>query len=141
MQHFRKSIAPKRLADIVQMSQQCAIFAALLQYKSTHGTNTLEHPNVFFMGYNAVGRLYNLFVGHEPVSTQSIIKNIFQSNLPYIESSEELDTPKIEIRDSIKNTYFKSYPVERECLGKSMLIGLTFTKLRLLKTDKIQYPK
>lgn len=135
IQHFRKSVTPKRIPEIIQMSQQCAILLALLQYKSSRETNDMrQQPNVFFMGYNAVGRLHDLFVGNEATSNQSIITSILHGSciFPSSNSIQALECSNIEIGDAIKNTYFKSYPVERECLGKSMLMGLTFIQLGLL---------
>lgn len=142
MQHFRKAVSPKRVAEIIQMSQQWAILVALLQYKSAHRTADPKQPKVFFMGYSSVGRLYDLFVGREAISTQSIIINILNSCCisPRTDSIQSHENPSIEFSDEIKNTYFKSYPVERECLGKSMLIGLTFIQLGLLRANKKTFP-
>lgn len=132
LQHFRKAITPKRIAEIVQMSQQLAILVTLLQNKNSHVEKT--QPNVFSMNYSIVARLYDLFVGREAISTENIIRNILYNTNK--NSEEILDLLQIELNDSVKKTYFKSYPVERECLGKSMLIGLTFIRLGLLKTNK-----
>lgn len=132
LQHFRKAIAPKRIAEIVQMSQQLAILVTLLQNNNSHVEK--KQPNVFSMNYSIVARLYDLFVGHEAISTENIIRNIlYNSNKS---SEESLDSLPIELNDNVKKTYFKSYPVERECLGKALLIGLTFIRLGLLKTNK-----
>lgn len=133
-QHFRKPILPKKLAEIVQVNQQCAILVALLHKRNANESNDADskQSNVYFMCYSTVGRLYNLFVGHEPVSNQSIIKSILNDN----DRNEASESLNIDVSKDIRNTYFKSYPVERECLGKSMLIGLTFIRLGLLKANK-----
>lgn len=130
-QHFRKAIMPKRVSEIIQINHQCAILFTLLQNRCIEKSQ----PNVFFMAYNIVGRVYDLFVGREPISTQSIIISILQSSNKSFDESTDL-SPTIEVSEDIKNTYYKSYPVERECLGKSMLIGLTFIRLGLLKSNK-----
>lgn len=134
-QHFRKPILPKKLSEIVQINQQCAILVALLQQRNPNAKQNaeLKQPNVFFMCYNSmVGRLYNLLVGHETASNQSIIESILHNDA----RNETFETLKIDVSEDIKNIYFKSYGVERECLGKSMLIGLTFIRLGLLKANK-----
>lgn len=138
VQHFRKSVTPKRVVEIVQMSQQCAILVALLQCKNQQENSEPKQPSVYFMGYSAVGRLYDLFVGREAISTQSIIQSILQSSCisPRIDGIQSHEGLKIEINNDIKNSYFQSYPVERECLGKSMLLGLTFIQLSLVKVNK-----
>lgn len=128
VQHFRKPILPKKLSEIVQISQQCAILVALLRNQTSNVD--FKDSNVFLMCYSTVGRLYDLFVGHEAISTQTIIKNILH------DPAETIESMKLDVNNDIKHTYFKSYPVERECLGKSMLIGLSFIRLGLLKANR-----
>lgn len=141
VQHFRKAIPPKKVAEIVQVNQQYTALVTLLlqkQRRNEQQTDPTETnrpmpspPNVHFMSYNCVGRLYNLHVGHETISTQSIVKRILNN---FDEPSESLD---IHVNDDIKQRYFKSFPVVRECLGRSLLTGLTFIRLGLLKQKKI----
>lgn len=134
MQHFRKAVTPKRIAEIVQMSQQFAILATLLRSRKPHDSASATQSNVFTMSYSIVARLYDLFIGREPISTKNVIRKVLHASNKYIDESP--DSLVIELNDNIKNIYFKSYPVERECLGKSMLMGLTFIRLGLLKTNK-----
>lgn len=133
LQHFRKAVTAKRLAEIVQMSQQFAILVTLLHNrKNTHDLTESAQSNVFSMNYSTVARFYDLFVGREPISSENVIRHILYNTN---KSPEETpDSLPIELNDDLKKIYFKSYPVERECLGKSMLMGLTFIRLGLLKT-------
>lgn len=127
-QHFRKPILPKKLSEIIQISQQCAIFAALLQNRNVTTSIEKKQPNVHFMCYSTVGRLYDLMVGYETISTQPTIKKFLRN------PNETLpESVKLNVNNEITNRYFKSHPVDREYLGKSMLIGLTFIRLGLLK--------
>lgn len=134
LQHFRKANTQKKMSEIIQMGQQLAILVTLLQNKNSHDLAEELQPNVFSMNYSTVARLYDLLVGHEATSTENIIRNILNnSNKTHVDGHDSLP---IEFNENIKNTYFKMYPVERECLGKSMLIGLTFVRLGLLKASK-----
>lgn len=130
-QRFHKSVTPKKVAEIVRINQQCAILMALLHKKPTTSNN---ESNAFFMGYHAVGQLFNILVGNEPISTQSTIKQILHSDL----GSEKLKPLKIDINDEIKRAYQKFNAIEREYLGRSMLIGLTFIRLGMLKASKMK---
>ncbi|XP_055314034.1 uncharacterized protein LOC129575126 [Sitodiplosis mosellana] len=135
LQHFRKAVTPKRLAEIIQMSQQFAILVTLLQNrKNSHDCTELTQSNVFSMNYSIVARLYDLFVGREPIATENIIRNLLYNSNKSPEQSPDLLA--IELDDNTKKIFLKSYPVDRECLGKSMLMGLTFIRLGLLKTNK-----
>lgn len=133
LQHFRKAVTPKRLAEIVQMSQQFAILVTLLHNrKNRRDLMESTQSNVFSMNYSTVARFYDLFVGREPISSENIIRNILLHTNKCPE--ESLDSLPIELNDDLKKIYLKSYRVEREYLGKSMLMGLTFIRLGLLKT-------
>lgn len=132
-QRFHKSVSPKKLAEIVHINQQCAILMALLHKKRVTSN---ESNAVFFMGYQAVGQLFNLLVGNEPISTQSTIKKILQGDFSSA-TLKPLESFKIDVNDEIKRTYHKSYAIQREYLGRSMLIGLTFIRLGILRAKTI----
>lgn len=134
LENFRKAVPPKRLSKIIEMNQQFAMLFTLLRNRKPCLSKEAKKPNVFFMTYNNVGRIYDLLVGREPVSTESTIKNILNNLNNNIEESAASSIP-IEVDENLKNTYFRSHPVKRESLGKTMLIGLTFIRLGLLKNS------
>lgn len=129
-QRYHKSVTSKKLTEIIQINQQCAILMALLYKKVPCKEN--DKSNIFFMGYQAVGQLFNLLVKNESISTQSTIKNLLRGNFCG-ETLKPFETLKINIYDELKQAYHKSNAVERECLGRSMLIGFTFMRLGILK--------
>lgn len=135
-QRFRKSVTPKKLAEIIQINQQCAILMALLHKKRISN----DESNAFFMSYQAVGQLFNLLVGNEPISTQSTIIKILHADFCN-ETLKPLASFKIDVNNEIKRKYHKSYAIERECLGRSMLIGLTFIRLGILKAKTMSTKK
>lgn len=135
-QRYRKSVTPKKLAEILQINQQCAILMALLHKKRTSN----DKMNVFFMGYQTVGQLFNILVGNEPISTQSTIKKILHDDF-CSKTFKPLESLKIDVNDEIKRTYHKSNATERECLGRSLLIGLTFIRLGILNAKTIMSKK
>lgn len=139
-QRFRKSVTPKKLAEIVQINQQCAILMALLHKKGRVANANDGYSNVVFIGYQAVGQLFNLLVGNEPISTQSTIQNLLRGNF-CSETLKPLESFKFDVSDEIKQSYHKSHAVERECLGRSMLIGLTFIRLGILKAKTMSIKK
>lgn len=132
-QRFHKSVSPKKLTEIVHINQQCAILMALLHQKRISNN---ESNVVFFMGYQAVGQLFNLLVGNEPISTQSTIKKILHGDFSS-ETLKPLESFKIDVDDEIKRAYHKSYAIQREYLGRSMLIGITFIRLGILRAKTI----
>lgn len=138
-QRFHKSVTPKKLAGIVQINQQCGILMALL-HKKGRISNENDGSNVFFMGYQSVGQLFNLLVGNEPISTQSTIKNLLRGNF-CSETLKPFKSFTIDVSDEIKHAYHKSYAAEREGLGRSMLIGLTFIHLGILKAKTMPSKK
>lgn len=132
---FRKTITGKFISGVVQMNQINAILVTLLQSRNKCSDSEW---NVFLMGHTAMARLYNLYVGQEAVSTQSIIKKIFHANPEQLDNHTKHDDHdvSIEIDDTLKKVYFDAKNVDREFLGKSLLIGLTFIRCRLLKVNK-----
>lgn len=138
-QNYYRSLTPKMVSDIVAMNQQCAILVSLLQQRKSKFCAETRDPNVVFMSYNIVAKLYNLLVGREIASTQPPVRTILNNKAEIHISknaNEIIGTFGIEMENSFKNTYFKSYPLAREQLGKSLLLGLTFVRLGLLDENK-----
>lgn len=130
--NLRKAILPKRVSEIIQSSQKLAILVTLLKDKERPINIEVNDVNVFLMAYSNVGKLYNLFVKHEVVASESKIRSILDnSNINLAEPSEPSFI--IEVDDNIRHKYFKLHPTNRENFGKSMLIGLTFIRLGIFR--------
>lgn len=129
-QYHRKSVGPKLLVDILHMNHQCAVLVTQLKQRNAkkHSTNEDKGENVHFMNYSSVGYLYNLIVGRETVSTHSIIRSMLHKN----DCSENIHPLKIDISNDMKAKYFESNSTERENLGRSLLLGMTFIRLAFL---------
>lgn len=136
-QRFYKSVPPKIVAQIVQVNHQFAILVALL-HKISKRQSKHDEPDVYFMGYRSVGRLFNLFVGNEPISTQSTVRSILNGDFSD-KTLRPLQLLKIDVDDALKQAYHKSRTTERECLGRSMLTGLTFIHLGIHRTNNPKY--
>lgn len=125
-QHFRKMLKPNSISEIVQINQLNAIIVTLLQKRMVKQTEITN--NVYFLGQSIVGRLHNLYIGNETVSTHSIIKDILRSKRQQENTNIQFN---IEFDENVRKTYFDSKAINQEFMGKSMLIGLTFYRLAL----------
>lgn len=85
-----------------------------------------DSMNVFYLRQYLSSRLFGTFIGNERVSNQAIVENLIESNC---------DSSVI-VPDSIKEDYRSSSNVEKELLGQSFLLGLTFIRLCVLKCPK-----
>lgn len=139
-QRYRKPVAPKKLAEIIQINQQCAILLALLHRKVSFIDSDIVESNIHFMGYQAAGQLFNLLVGNEPISNQSTIRNLLGGNFS-VETLQLFKSFKIDVSDKIKRAFYESNAVEREYMGRSMLMGLTFIRYMILEARKLSSEK
>lgn len=113
------SMTAKKVNHALQMNQMDTIITTLL-FNPTKNRDTLL-SNVYFLGPTLAGRLFGLFIGSETASAEPVIKSILKSK------------SDIEVNDDLRRAFWKSNPCTRECLGRSMLIGLTFIILGLRK--------
>lgn len=129
-QYYRKSVGPKQLVDIVHMNHQCAVLVTVLQQRMAkyNDNNDDKSENVHFMSYSSVGPLYNLMVEREIISTHDIIRNMLHED----RCSKNVDPLNIDISNDITAKYIESNRTEREHLGRSLLLGMTFIRLALL---------
>lgn len=122
MQRFHKSVLPAKVNEICRVNQQMAFLLAFLEENDEHC------PNVFSMSYNNTGKIYGLAMGSEISSNKNIMNKIL--NNVHFEEHEDLN---FEISNDIKDKYYKQYQIEREALGRTMLLGLTFLQRRVIK--------
>lgn len=126
LSNFRQSMPSKAVSEIIQINQVNTILTTLLLSRQPKES---KQSNVYFLGPSLVGRLYGLYIGRETVSTQPMIRDI----LKMTQKQLDIDTFTIDINNNVKQVFFNSFGISRECLGKSMLTGLTFLHLALEK--------
>lgn len=134
----------------VQKSQLFAMMGILLASRksSTNPVSEANHDppvdnfpmkiqqNVFFLKTYLASRLYKVYIGNERVSTEYVIKNLLGEQSPQnsgetmndVEESNMMFVPQ-----NLRARYQESSRVHREFLGHSMLVGMSFLKLCVLK--------
>ncbi|XP_031629978.1 uncharacterized protein LOC116345071 [Contarinia nasturtii] len=131
MQRFHRPVLPTQIADICQLNQQAAFLIGFLQEKDENC------PNLYLMSYKNVGKYYNMSMGHEIVSNINVTQNILHNpNITLDVHSAKPNILAFEVNKDMKDTYFKSNSLQRECLGRSLLLGLTFLQLRVVNKKK-----
>lgn len=94
--------------------------------------NTSKSMPLYFLRNFLASRLYKILVGNERVSANDVVESIFNYG-ESISKTENASLSAVDVPWSLKEQYSKSGRVEREYMGQSMLIGLTFLKLCVLK--------
>lgn len=142
---------PIQMNISVQKSQLLAMFGALIASRGEKTntivgfdtTNQLEEDeeaemglmhqqNLFFLRNFLASRLYKTFVGNERVSTERVIEKLLRLNYSVdVEKKPSFDT--LDVPQHLREYYRSSSKLDREFMGQSMLIGLTFMKLCVTK--------
>lgn len=132
----------------VQKSQLFAMMGILLASRNNSlsnlsqdqhlDNNPITHQNIFFLKTYLASRLYKVYIGNERVSTEHVIAGLLREQAPQRDSSEtqinlDEDSNMMFVPQNLRSRYRKSSRVHREFLGHSMLVGLSFIKLCVLK--------
>lgn len=92
--------------------------------------------NLIFLRQYLSSRLFRTYIGSERVSTASTIIQIFEAE---DKSSSTQANPKLKVESglsipfNLRNRYNTFNDIQREILGQSLLIGLTFLRLCVIK--------
>lgn len=90
-----------------------------------------RQPNVFFLKTYLASRLYKIYIGNERVSTEHVIATLLRDETA-LDADEKQDELMFVPQD-LRMSYRKNSRANREYLGHSMLLGLSFVKLCVLK--------
>lgn len=124
---MRKALSSNATLEIIQLSQLNTILTTILTNRNSTQFGTIDNSNVYFIGSNIVGKLYGLWLRKETVSTQPTVRGILKLRKRQMED----DGFVIDVSKEWRDLFFKSYAENKEGLGKSLLIGLTFVHLGL----------
>lgn len=126
-----------QMAINLQKSQFLAMLSVLM---AARGSNNIESTSEFgdwedsetqqtlFLLRNFVAsRLFKTFIGNERVSAENVIRGLLNQN------ELQSDRNQIDVPDNLRQFYFDSNKVDREFMGQSLLNGLAFFKLSVLK--------
>lgn len=99
-----------------------------------NATNEIKNQQqtLFFLKNFLASRLYRTTVGAERVSSEYVIENVLNSCNQPLTGIYNF----IEVMPDCRDNYEKSLKKDREYLGQSMLIGLTFLKLCVVKCSE-----
>lgn len=131
-------------ADQTNINVQRSQIISMLNLALASRTNfTLEEKRVFYLKRYLSYRLFNTLVGKERVSTEQIILDLmrthynFEDNIDNTEkSAAESYSDKINIPLDLRKVFNNAERYQRDFLGQSLLLGLTFMRLCLLKSPK-----
>lgn len=103
----------------------CERYIAMTSLLNARQPAASKETNIYFLSHLVMGRLYNLLVGHEIVSTAKVTQEHFTP-------SKERDYD-VQFNESALKSYRDSTKMEKEFLGRSMLSGITFYRLSILR--------
>lgn len=106
----------------------------------------LNSQQVFFLKNYLSSKLFKVFIGNEKVSTESIVSEILRYNYMEGESTSGdrsvngLYLNPMDVPQDLRIIYNDANRVKKEYLGQSLLIGLTFIKLCVIKcTESLNF--
>jgi transcription elongation factor len=135
----------------VQKSQLFAMMGILLASRNNSSVESSQnqhldnnsmktHQNIFFLKTYLASRLYRVYIGNERVSTEHVIGGLLQEQASNDSSETQInaddESNMMFVPHNLRARYRKCSRVHREFLGHSMLVGLSFIKLCVLKCRK-----
>nr|XP_019563073.2 uncharacterized protein LOC109431311 [Aedes albopictus] len=117
----------------VQKSQLIAMIMLMLSNRVPESAEIV--PNVYFVKQYTSARLFGIFVGNERVSADGVVRSLMERQIGPNEESVEHVQSKLVIPSGLKVVYEENDSAEREFLGQSMLLGLSFLRLCVFKCE------
>ncbi|XP_035792644.1 uncharacterized protein LOC118466895 [Anopheles albimanus] len=92
--------------------------------------------NVFFLKQYLSARLFGIFVGNERVSAEEVVRSLMDRQVgPNEGESLQSVQSRLDIPVGLRIIYDENDRAEREFLGQSLLLGLTFLRLCVFKCE------
>ncbi|ETN63173.1 hypothetical protein AND_005120 [Anopheles darlingi] len=92
--------------------------------------------NVFFLKQYLSARLFGIFVGNERVSAEEVVRSLMDRQIgPNEDESLQSVQSRLNIPVGLRIIYDENDRAEREFLGQSLLLGLTFLRLCVFKCE------
>lgn len=116
----------------VEKAQLIAMLSALLMNRSDSEIVEGSATNLYFVKQFAAAKLFNTFVGNEKTSNNAVVMNLLgedASALGWMNILTDLKMEPLLLSEGVRNQFFDMGSVEREFIGQSLLLGLTFIKL------------
>lgn len=117
----------------IQKSQVIAMIMLMLATRARENTDLTN--NIFFLKQFISARLFGIYVGTERVSCENVVRSIMESKVGSNEDTIEHIQSKLIVPSGLKVQYEENRDAEREFLGQSLLVGLTFVRLCILECE------
>lgn len=91
-----------------------------------------RQQNIFFLRNFLSSRLYKTFVGNERVATEQVVEKLLRYNYSP-DQPNDLAFDTIDVPQHLREYFFTSGKIDKEYMGQSLLVGLTFVNLCILK--------
>lgn len=124
-----QNVTPKSATSMLYTKQRIASLVLLLGQTYQSNNDQLLN-NFYFMPHFLMGRLYKLIIGNEITSTQKQTEIILKN---------EQKKYDITLDKTVREQYFKASSIEKEFLGRTLLLGLTFHRLAILRCIESQH--
>lgn len=117
----------------VEKAQLNAMLGALLMNRKTDDGAS----NLFFLKQFAAAKLFNTFVGNEKTSNKSVVLNLLgeDESSGWTDIASVLQMNRLQASQDVREHYLSSDNIEKEFIGQSLLVGLAFVKLALMKIN------
>ncbi|XP_053687946.1 uncharacterized protein LOC128737348 [Sabethes cyaneus] len=115
----------------IQKSQLIAMIMLMLTSRTRE--NIAITDNIFFLKQFTSARLFEIFVGTERVSCENVVRSLLECQVGLNEGALEQVQSKVIVPSGLKILYEEKHDAEREFLGQSLLLGLTFVRLCIVQ--------
>ncbi|XP_055626669.1 uncharacterized protein LOC129768805 [Toxorhynchites rutilus septentrionalis] len=119
----------------VQKSQLIAMIMLMLSSRPTDDVE-LKECNVFFMKQYSSARLFGIFVGSERISAEGVVRSLIEHRVGPNESQLNEQQSELIIPSGLRVVYEGCDRAEKEFMGQSMLLGLSFLRLCIFKCEQ-----
>lgn len=116
----------------VEKAQLIAMLSALLMSRNDSEVLESTPTNLYFVKQFAAAKLFNTFVGNEKTSNFAVVKSLLgdeSSANGWMSILEDLKMDPLVVSEEVRNMFFELGAIEREFIGQSLLLGLTFIKM------------
>ena len=125
-------MASREADDLITIQKSQSYLDETDQLKMESKMRFNSQQKLFFLRNFLASRLYKTYVGNERVSTGNVIEKLLRYNYP-VHESKKPSFESLNVPEYLREYYKTSGKLDREFMGQSMLIGLTFIKVCILK--------
>lgn len=125
----KKQFVNAQLSNIVAMA---SILAGQRSTTDVEGVNDTSINNVVYLRKYLYARLFKLYVGAEQISTSKYVETMLRWSQTSAVGTDDVQT-MVQVNDDLKSEYISSESHVKEFLSCTLLTGLAFLRLNILK--------